>query len=129
LAVAGAAGFGVGNFFFFLLAYLFGLPPMGVAMGMGLFGGVMLGLVFADWRKVLLLGLTSMVGFGLGGAIAAALQMPTGLPYDREQARLVLLLYVLVQGMVGIIGGASLGAVLGYLEKRRLAPQQRPRVS
>jgi hypothetical protein len=28
-------------------------------------------------------------------------------------------LYVLVQGMVGVVGGASLGAALGYLEQRR----------
>jgi hypothetical protein len=30
--------------------------------------------------------------------------------------------------MVGIIGGASLGAALGYLEQRKLAAERRPRV-
>lgn len=128
LAVAGSVGFGVGNFFFFVLAFLFGLRPVGVAMGIGLFGGLMLGLALADWRKVVLLGLASMVGYGIGGVIAAALRMPTGLPFDWDQPRLVLLLYVLVQAMVGLIGGASLGAALGYLERRKLAQGQRPRV-
>jgi hypothetical protein len=128
LAVAGGVGFGVGNFFFFVLAFLFGLRPVGVAMGMGLFGGVMLGLALADWRRVVLLGLASMVGFGIGGAIAAALRMPTGLPFDWDQPPLLLVLYVLVQAMVGLIGGASLGVALGYMEERRLAAEQRPRV-
>jgi len=47
---------------------------------------------------------------------------------DWEQPPLLLLAYVLVQGMVGIIGGASLGAALGYLENRKLAAEQRARV-
>jgi hypothetical protein len=41
---------------------------------------------------------------------------------------LLLFVYVLVMGMVGIIGGASLGAALGFLENRKLAQGQRPRV-
>jgi hypothetical protein len=128
LAVTGSLGFGVGSFFFFVLAFLFGLRPVGVAMGVGLFGGVMLGLALADWRRVVLLGLASMVGFGIGGAIAAALRMPAGLPFDWDQPPLLLAVYVLVQGVVGIIGGASLGATLGYLEERKLAEGQRSRV-
>ncbi len=96
---------------------------------MGLFGGVLLGLAFGDWRTVVLLGLAGMLGFGIGGAIAALLRMPTGLPPLRVgPAPLLLLLYVLVQGVVGLIGGASLGAVLGYLGNRELTERQRPRV-
>ncbi len=129
LALAGALGFGVGDYFFIMLAVLFGLHPVGVAMGMGLFGGVILGFTSWDWRRVALLGLAGMVGFGVGGAIATALRMPmlAGLTFEWEQPSL-LVLYVLVQGMVGIIGGAFLGAALGYLEQRRLAAAQRPRV-
>ena len=79
---------------------------------MGLFGGVSLGLSFGDWKWVVLLGLMGMVGFGVGGAIAAAMGMPP-LTFDWERPPLLLMLYVLVQAMVGLIGGASLGAALG----------------
>lgn len=127
LAVAGFLGFGLGSFLFFVLAFLFGLHPVGVAMGVGLLGGVMLGLTFGDWKRVVLLGLAGLAGFGIGGAIAAALRMPTILFADWEQPPLLLLLYVLVQAMVGIIGGASLGAALGYLERRRLTEEPRVR--
>jgi hypothetical protein len=71
-----------------------------------------------DWRGVALLGLAGMVGFGAGGAIAAALGMHV-LGIDPEQPPLVLVLYVLVQCMVGVIGGAALGAALGYFEQRK----------
>jgi len=98
-----------------------------VSVGMGAFGGLMLGLALADWRRVVLLGLAGMIGFGVGGAIAAALGMPV-LGVDWEQPPLLLVLYVLVQGMVGIIGGASLGAALGYLENRKLVEERRLRV-
>ncbi len=86
-----------------------------------------MGLTFGDWKRVVLLGLAGMVGFGVGGAIAAAIGMPP-LTYDWEQPSLLLVLYVVVQAMVGLIGGASLGAALGYLENRRLAQERRPRV-
>jgi hypothetical protein len=127
LVVSGFLGFGLGSFLLFVIAFLFGLPPVGVAVGMGLFGGVLLGLTFGDWRRVALLGLAGMVGFGVGGAIAAAMGMPP-LTFDWEQPSLLLVLYVLVQAMVGIIGGASLGAALGYLEIRKLAEERSPRV-
>jgi hypothetical protein len=125
LALAGSVGFGVGNFFFFVLAFLFGFPLAGT--GMGALGGLLIGLALADWRKVLLLGLAGMVGFGVGEAIAAALGMSV-LGTGWDQPPLLLVQYVLVLGMVGIIGGASLGAALGYLENRKLAQEQRPRV-
>ncbi len=127
LAVAGGVGFGVSFFLFFVVAFLFGLREVGVAMGIGLFGGVVLGLTFGDWKRVVLLGLAGMVGFGVGGAIAAALGMPV-LGIDWEQPPLLLVLFVLVQAMVGLIGGASLGTALGYLEKRKLAEERSPRV-
>jgi hypothetical protein len=128
LAVAGFIGFGLGSYLFFYLAFLFGLYTLGIAVGMGLFGGVVLGLTFRDWKWVVLLGLVGMVGFGVGGAIAVAMEMPP-LTFGWEQRPpLMLVLYVLVQAMVGLIGGASLGAALGYLEERKLAEKRRPRV-
>jgi hypothetical protein len=134
LALAGGTGLGLGVFLFFVVAFLFGLPPVGVAMGVGLLGGVTLGLVFGDWKRVILLGLVGMVSFGVGGALTAALQMPFALyPFFAEftevwQAPRLLVQHLLVQAMVGIIGGASLGATLVYLENRRLAAEQGPRV-
>ena len=125
LALAGSLGFGVSFFLFFVLAFLFGFPL--VSVGMGAFGGILLGLALADWRGVVLLGLAGMVGFGIGGAIAAALGMPV-LGIDWEQPPLWLVLYVLVQALVGLIGGASLGAAFGYLESRKLAEERRSRV-
>jgi hypothetical protein len=125
LALAGALGFGVGYFVFFILAFLFGLPL--VSVGMGAVGGIILGLALADWRVVVLLGLAGMIGFGMGGAIAAAFGMPV-VGIDWEQPPLLLLTYVLVQAIVGIIGGASLGAALGYLVSGEPARERSPRV-
>lgn len=121
LALAGAIGFGVGSIVFFVLAFLFGFPL--VSVGMGVLGGILLGLALADWRGVVLLGLAGMVGFGVGGAIGTALGMPP-LAFDWEQPSLWLMLYVLVQAVVGILGGASLGAALGYLERRKPADER-----
>jgi hypothetical protein len=134
LAVAGGLGLGLGMFLFFVVAFLFGLDSIGVAMGVGLFGGVALGLTFGDWKRVVLFGLAGLLGFGTGGAIAATLRMPFALyPFFVEfvqvwQAPPLLLQHVLVQAMVGTIGGASLGAALGYLERRKLVEVRRPRV-
>jgi hypothetical protein len=134
LTVAGGVGFGLSLFVFFIVAFLSGLPGVGVAIGVGLFGGVVLGLTFGDWKRVVLLGVGGLVGFGIGGAIAAALGMPVALyPFFVEfielwQAPMLLLQHLLVQAMVGLIGGASLGAALGYLEQRRLAEERSPRV-
>jgi len=134
LAVAGGVGFGVSFFLFFIVAFLFGLPEVGIAMGVGLFGGVSLGLTFGDWKIVVFLGLAGLLGFGIGGAITGALRMPFALfPFFAEfvelwQSPLLLLQHALVQAMVGLIGGASLGAALGYLEKRELAEERSPRV-
>jgi hypothetical protein len=115
LALSGAVGFGVAYFLFFVLAFLFGFSQAGV--GIGALSGLMLGLALADWRGVVLLGLAGMVGFGAGGATAAALGMHM-LGIDWEQPLSTLVMYVLVQGLVGAVGGASLGAALGYLEGR-----------
>jgi hypothetical protein len=127
LAVAGFFGFGLSSLLFIVLSrvFLFLVPLGGEAVGMGLVGGALLGLTFGDWKRVVLLGLAGMVGFGVGGAIAAALGMPPLIILDRP---LLLELYVPVQAMVGLIGGASLGAALGYLEQRRLAEERTPRV-
>ncbi len=135
LALTGLVGFGLGVYVFFVLGFIGLLPGWtSIAMGTGLFGGAMLGLTFGDWKWVAALGLAGLAGFGIGGAITAALQMPfVLLPFavdfvELQQAPLLLLQHVLVQAMIGLIGGASLGAVFGFLERRKLAEEQRPRV-
>jgi hypothetical protein len=145
LALIGLVGFGLGTYLMFILGFIGLLPGRtSVAMGTGLFGGAMLGLAFVDWKAVAApfsdwktiatLGLAGMVGFGIGGAITAALQIPfVLLPFETDfvelrQAPLLLLQHLLIQTVIGLIGGASLGAALGYLENRKLAQGQRPRV-
>ena len=67
------------------------------------------------------------VGFGLGGVIAAALQ---GFPMQPSEGLegLLSLQSAMFGAVEGIIGGASLGAALGYLEGRKLVQKRRPRV-
>ena len=133
LAVAGGIGLGLGLFLLFVVAFLFGLHPIGMASGVGLFGGVTMGLVFGDYKRVVLLGLAGMVGFGVGGALTASLKMPFALyPFlvdftELWQAPPLLVQHLTMQVVVGIIAGASLGAALGYLESRKLAGEGRPR--
>jgi hypothetical protein len=128
LAGAGALGFGVGNALLFALSLLFFFPLLiPVSLWMGALGGLMLGVALADWRRAVLLGLAGMVGFGVGGAVAADLGIyvegiDVGPPLYQPG------LYVLVLGMVGPIGGASLEGALGYSEYRKLAAERRPRV-
>ncbi len=135
LALTGALGFGLGLFPLFILGFIGLLTSWtSIAMGLGLLGGAALGLVFGDWKRVATLALAGLVGFGIGAMITTALGMPFALyPFEVDflklwQAPLLLLQHLLVQAMVGLIGGASLGAALGYLEKRRLAEERRPRV-
>jgi hypothetical protein len=125
LAVTAFLGFGLSSFLFTVLTrvFLIFVPLGGETAGMGLVGGVLLGLTFWDWKRVVILGLAGMVGFGVGGAIAAALGMPTLIILDRP---LLLVLYVVVQAMVGLIGGAALGAALGYLEQRNIHEHSLP---
>jgi hypothetical protein len=92
---------------------------------MGLVLGAALGLALRSWKSAAVLALMGLVGFGIGGLIAAALQgfplQPVeGLPSWQSA----------VFGVIeGLIGGGSLGASLGYLEVRKLALEQRPRAS
>jgi hypothetical protein len=65
-----------------------------------------------------------LLGFGLGGVIAAALQ---GFPLQPSEG-LLSLQSAMFGAIEGIIGGASLGAALGYLEGRKLTQEQRPKV-
>jgi hypothetical protein len=69
-------------------------------------------------------GAAATVGFGIRGSLTGALGIPFVLrPFfvefvDVWQAPLLLLQHLLTQLMVGLTGGASLGAALGYLACR-----------
>jgi hypothetical protein len=108
LALLGALGatFGV------IVVFIAGSPvwdyPVRMAAVIGAMVGASLGVAFWDWKRVVALTVAGAVGFGLGGAIGG--DSPSGLL------------------ALGVIGGASLGAALGYLEIRKLAQEQRPRV-
>jgi hypothetical protein len=126
LALMGAVGFLFGSFIvvglffssFFRAGY--GFLEVVSAAAFGLVVGAALGLALRSWRGTAVL---ALVGFGIGGVIAAASQgfplQPSGLPLLQSAA---------FGAIEGLIGGASLGAALGYLERRRLIAERRLRV-
>jgi MFS family permease len=126
-ALLSAVGFFLGSFivvglFFFLSFMQVGytlLEALSAAV-MGLVVGALLGMSLRRGRGTVVLALTGLVGFGMGGVVAAALQgspsQPSGtwLPWQGA-----------VFGVVeGIVGGALLGAALGYLESRKPADER-----
>jgi hypothetical protein len=125
-ALLSALGFFLGSF---IVVGLFFLSFMQVgytllealsAAEMGLVVGALLGVSLRRGRGTVVLALTGLVGFGMGGVVAAALQgfpsQPSGTWLPWQSA---------VFGAVeGIFGGASLGAALGYLESRRPAEER-----
>jgi hypothetical protein len=127
LAVLGAVGFFVGSFIvvglFFSLSFMqvgYGLLEALSAAVLGLVIGAVLGMTLRSFRGILLLALMGLVGFGIGGAIAAALQ---GFPLQPSEG-LPSLQTAAFGAVEGIIGGASLGAALGFLESRKPAEER-----
>jgi hypothetical protein len=131
LAVLGALGFFVGSFIvvglFFSLSFVragYGLIEALSAASLGLVIGAVLGLSLRSFRGTGVLALMGLVGFGIGGLITAALQ---GFPLQPSES--VIPVQSAAFGAVeGIIGGAFLGAALGYLETRKQASERSPRV-
>ncbi len=132
MALLGAMGFLFGSFIitglFFVLSFFLGagysLLEAVSAAALGLVIGAALGSTLRSWRGAAVVALTGLVSFGIGGVIAAALQgfplQPLeGPPSWRDAA---------IGAIEGIIGGASIGAALAYLESRKSAAEQRPRV-
>src|SRR5215203_5636747 len=131
LAVLGAVGFFVGAFIvvalFFSLSFVqagYGLLEALSAAALGLVVGAVLGLSLRSLRSTVVLALMGLVGFGIGGVIAAALQ---GFPLQPSES-FPSLQTATFGAVEGIIGGASLGVALGYLESRKSASERRPRV-
>lgn len=121
LALLGALGLNVGIFLAIILGALinYSLVPMGALAGAAI--GASLGVAFRDWTTGLALTVAGTVGFSIGLWAGDFLEF---------------YLYTLrdcceVGGKIivaGVIGGASLGAALGYLEHRELAEKLRNRV-
>ncbi len=107
------AGLGISHYFF-------RSSEVPVMVMVGAVVGASLGAAFLDWRTIVALAVAGAVGFGVGTLPADFLRF--SIPILRQ----------LGEGgsfaITGFIGGASLGAALGYLEQRRLAEGQRPRV-
>ena len=127
LALTGALGFGLG----FVVASAIVLlvwDPFGDwfigAVG-GLVGGASLGVTFRTWGRVVLLAVVGTLGFGIGWEAAGILSQPlvesgvSSIPFWQT---------MLFMTMEGAIGGAALGAALGYLENRKLAEERSERV-
>ena len=132
MALLGAVGFLFGSFIvtglYFFFSFFFGAGysflEMVSAAALGLVVGVVLSLALRSWRGTAVLALMGLVGFGIGGLIAAALQ---GFPSQPSEG--VPSWQSVVFGAIeGLIGGASLGAALGYLEHHKLAAEREPRV-
>lgn len=133
MALLGGVGVFLGSFIatiiFFLVSWGFFGAGYGIlealsAAAMGLVVGALLGLSLRSFRGIAVLALIGLAGFAIGGVIAAALQ---GFPSQPSEA---LFSYQSAAfGVVeGIVGGASIGAALGYFESRTLASERRPRV-
>jgi hypothetical protein len=131
LAVLGAVGFFVGSFIvvvlFFSLSFMqagTGLVEALSAAALGLAVGALLGLSLRSFRGIAILASMGLVGFGIGGLIAAALQ---GFPSQPSESFLTLQ-NVVFGAVEGIIGGASLGAALGYLVSGEAVRERSPGV-
>jgi hypothetical protein len=121
LAGLGALGLLVGVFAGLTLwAGFFNYSEVPIAAIVGAVVGALLGAAFREWRTIVALAVAGAVGFGAGYWLVQFIG--ASIPILRQ----------LGEGgsivITGIIGGASLGAALGYLEYRNLAQGQRPRV-
>jgi hypothetical protein len=105
MALLGALGLFLGVSIALMVGSYFSYPVMPTAAFVGAILGAALGLAFGDWRRVLILGVVGSVGCGVGVLAGGSLQ-----PVAAMMGVIV---------FAGIIGGASLGAALGYLETVR----------
>ena len=117
LALLGALGLAVGVFATLTVAALFSYSPLLLGALVGVVVGASLGAAFLDWRTVLGLAVAGAVGFGVG--LLAGSSLRATFPIIRGVGSFA---------VTGVIGGAFLGMALGYLERRRLAEEQRSRV-
>ena len=124
LALAGGAGFVVGTFLSVIIGMGLGLTlpePISEIYGfvnpfimgaiIGAVGGFALGIASKDWRGLGLLALAGAIGCGIAAQINQSLLL------NILTARILPTVVPLL--IWGLFGGASLGAVLGYLRNRK----------
>ncbi|MCZ6678970.1 MAG: hypothetical protein O7E52_17190 [Candidatus Poribacteria bacterium] len=110
LAFAGAIGFTVGFFIpFFIVMAIWEPIFTGLFIGAiaGAIGGGVLGLALKQWKKVAFLALAAAIGFGI--AVQATWDGLRGFTPQILGGAMSVAIW-------GIVGGASLGVALGYLE-------------
>jgi hypothetical protein len=133
MALLGAVGFFFGSFIITSLYYFFsfyfgagyGFLETASAAALGLVLGVVLSLALRSWRGTAVLAMVGLIGFGIGGLVAAALQ---GFPLQPFEGGPPSWQSAVFGAIEGLLGGASLGAAFGHLQNRRLAARRRPRV-
>jgi hypothetical protein len=128
LALLGTLGFTLGGIVALVIGFGFlsGSEEYGVmGIAAGAIVGTSLALAFGDWeRRIIVLTLAGGVGFGIGVIVGAlALRGMLGVDFLVGTSGTIVL-----YAITGIVGGASLGAALGYLESRKGAEEPRPRV-
>jgi len=132
MALLGAVGVFLGSFVatavYFLVSWGFFGEGYGIlealsAAALGLVVGALLGLSLRSFMGIAVLALMGLGGFGMGGLVAAALQ---GFPLQPSEA-LFSFRSATFGAVEGIIGGASLGAAFGYLERRKVVEERRAR--
>lgn len=120
LALLGALGLTVGIMTSLTLGSLINYSEVAIAAFVGAMVGAFLGAASLDWRTILVLAVAGALGFSIGP-----------LAGDFLKSSIPILRQVGVVGSItvaGVVGGASLGAALGYLENRKLLAEQTPRV-
>jgi hypothetical protein len=113
ILVGVSAGLTLGSFFF-------NYSEVPIAATVGAVVGASLGAAFLDWRPIVALAVAGAVGFSVGNLPADFLRF--SIPIIRQLGETGSI------AITGTIGGASLGAALGYLKNRKLAQENRPRV-
>jgi len=120
LALLGAPGLAVGIMAGLSLGSFFNYSAVAIAAIVGAVVGASLGVAFKDWRTILALAVAGAVGFSVGNLAAYFTLFSVPIVRQLDEAGSI--------AITGTIGGASLGAALGYLESRKLAAERRPRV-
>jgi hypothetical protein len=112
LALAGAIGFGGGRALSIILAFDFSWYGIGyqALMGaiMGATGGLSLGIALRKWTWIKLLTIVGAIGFSIGYVI-----------YQQILEQQIPGTFTNIFIIWGVIGGAFIGAALGYLESKR----------
>jgi hypothetical protein len=130
LALLGILGYFLGGIVALVIAlgFLSASEEYGTRGMMGVSGGAIIGaslaLTFGAWERIIALALAGAVGFGAGVLIGVFVLKGIFGGEFLVGVWGTIVLYAIT----GTIGGASLGAALGYLEKRKLAEERRPRL-